>query len=35
MEKPWLKDFEEDLAKWRPLWEKHGYFSVRAASVQV
>ncbi len=23
MEKPWLKDFEEDLAKWRPLWEKH------------
>ena len=23
MEKPWLNDFEEDLAKWRPLWEKH------------
>jgi long-chain acyl-CoA synthetase len=23
VEKPWLKDFEEDLAKWRPLWEKH------------
>lgn len=23
MEKPWLKDFEEDLAKWRSLWEKH------------
>ncbi len=21
MEKPWLKDFEEDLAKWRPRWE--------------
>lgn len=23
MEKPWLKDFEADLQKWRPLWEKH------------
>jgi long-chain acyl-CoA synthetase len=23
VEKPWLNDFEEDLAKWRPLWEKH------------
>lgn len=23
MEKPWLNDFEEDLAKWRPLWERH------------
>ena len=21
MEKPWLKDFEEDLKKWRPRWE--------------
>lgn len=21
MEKPWLKDFEEDLLKWRPRWE--------------
>lgn len=21
MEKPWLKDFEEDLARWRPRWE--------------
>jgi len=23
MEKLWLKDFEADLQKWRPLWEKH------------
>ncbi len=23
MEKPWLKDFDADLAKWRPLWEAH------------
>jgi len=23
VEKPWLKDFEEDLQKWRPLWERH------------
>ena len=23
MEKPWLKEFEEDLQKWRPLWERH------------
>ncbi|NLV20844.1 MAG: long-chain fatty acid--CoA ligase [Syntrophomonadaceae bacterium] len=23
MEKPWLKEFEADLAKWRPLWERH------------
>lgn len=21
MDKPWLKDFEDDLAKWRPRWE--------------
>mgnify|MGYP001222754314 FL=1 len=21
MEKPWLKDFEDDVAKWRPKWE--------------
>ena len=21
MDKPWLQDFEEDLAKWRPRWE--------------
>lgn len=21
MEKPWLKEFDEDLAQWRPLWE--------------
>ncbi|HZK43149.1 MAG TPA: long-chain fatty acid--CoA ligase [Syntrophomonadaceae bacterium] len=23
MEKPWLQDFEDDLTKWRPLWEQH------------
>ena len=21
MEKPWLREFEEDVAKWRPRWE--------------
>lgn len=23
MGKPWLQEFEDDLAKWRPLWEKN------------